>query len=178
MRCWAAVVSGETYATERLYAFGTLTLPALPDSVAPGECVALVVADESGPRLFGLGRFRVPRPDGRPEIAYTHRIFDAPVPVELDLPAGLSGLTTAEYERLAALIGADRRTDADKSEWFVSVTLPIEAVSPAEAVREFWTHIDKLGPRELPAYVWPQHDERAMQSYLQGSEAPQDPEDD
>jgi hypothetical protein len=62
--------------------------------------------------------------------------------------------------------------------WLVSVTLPIEAESPAEAVRQFWSHVLELGPAELPAYVWPPRDELAMQVYVLGREANQDPEED
>jgi hypothetical protein len=50
----------------------------------------------------------------------------------------------------------------------VSVHLPIEASSPAEAVREFWTYVMRLGPRELPAYVHPAGDELAMREYVDG----------
>ena len=48
----------------------------------------------------------------------------------------------------------------------------------AEAVREFWTYMDKLGPRELPAYVWPLGDELAMQAFVLGAVTNLDPEED
>ena len=48
---------------------------------------------------------------------------------------------------------------------------------PAEAVREFWTYVDKLGPRELPAFVWPRGDELAMQAFVLGAETNLDPEE-
>jgi hypothetical protein len=35
-----------------------------------------------------------------------------------------------------------------------------------------------LGPAELPAYVWPSGDELAMQAFVLGAEANQDPEED
>ncbi|GAB3869352.1 hypothetical protein [Dactylosporangium cerinum] len=59
----------------------------------------------------------------------------------------------------------------------MSVDLPIEAASPGEAVREFWAYVRDLGPAELPAYVWPVGDELAMQAFVLGAEANQDPEE-
>jgi hypothetical protein len=208
MRCWAAIVSEEMFAGERLYAFDSLVLPeasqkgtrapgdgdscdVAPDSVAgdsvapggvsPGDVVALLVGGE--PRLlFGLGRIRE-RLAAKEElaIAYTDRLFDDPLPVG-DLPLGpvergLTELDPSLYARLAARVSAQRRGDADRSQWLVSVTLPIEAASRAEAVREFWTYLAKLGPRELPAFVWPQGDELAMQAFVQGEETNLDPEE-
>ncbi|GIH11285.1 hypothetical protein Rhe02_93520 [Rhizocola hellebori] len=60
----------------------------------------------------------------------------------------------------------------------VSVALPIEAGSPAEAVAEFWRYVTELGPAELPAFVSPAEDELAMQAYVADEPAPQDPEED
>jgi hypothetical protein len=61
--------------------------------------------------------------------------------------------------------------------WLVSVALPIEAATPAAAVRQFWSHVLELGPGELPTYVWPYGDELAMQAFVLGEEANQDPEE-
>jgi hypothetical protein len=99
-----------------------------------------------------------------------------------DLPLGpveqgLTELDPSLYARLAGRVSAQRRGDADISQWLVSVALPIEAASRAEAVREFWTYLAKLGPRELPAFVWPQGDELAMQAFVLGEEANLDPEE-
>ncbi len=63
-------------------------------------------------------------------------------------------------------------------EWFVSVTLPIEAANRADAVREFWSYVGRLGPEELPAYVWPRGDELSMQAYLLDRQTNLDPEED
>jgi hypothetical protein len=68
--------------------------------------------------------------------------------------------------------------DADKADWLVSVALPIEAASPAEAVRAFWSYVDELGPRELPAFVSPARDELAMRAFVLGEPANLDPEED
>jgi hypothetical protein len=62
--------------------------------------------------------------------------------------------------------------------WLVSVTLPIEADSPAEAVDEFWHYVTTLGPAELPAFVSPLRDELAMQAFVKGEPANLDPEED
>jgi hypothetical protein len=152
-----------------------------PDGVSPGDVVALVVTGDP-PLLFGLGRIRE-RHAAKEElaIAYMDRLFDDPLPVG-DLPLGLvvQGLTELDpslYARLAGRVSAQRRGDADRSQWLVSVTLPIEAESRAEAVREFWTYLAKLGPRELPAFVWPQGNELAMQAFVLGEETNLDPEE-
>jgi hypothetical protein len=181
-RRWVAAVPPERFATERLYAFDVLVLttgaPAGPaGGPAPGDPVALVATTEPAV-LFGLGRVRGGPAGAAVTIAYTHRLFDEPLPVSRAVVPGLTEVPPAEYDALVAAVGADRRTDADRSEWFVSVALPIEASSRAEAVREFWTYVDRLGPRELPAFVWPRGDELAMQAFVLGAEANQDPEED
>ena len=178
MRCWAGVVDEDAYARERLYARDAVELsPGGTEEPAPGDAVLLVAALGDTPVLFGLGRVRLAYA-AAVSVAYTHRLFDEPLPVDLALPVGLHPVPAADYERVAAGVSAARRTDADRSEWFVSVALPIEAASRAEAVREFWTYVDKLGPRELPAFVWPRGDELAMQAYVLGAETSLDPEDD
>jgi|SRR6476660_3980378 len=62
--------------------------------------------------------------------------------------------------------------------WLVSVDLPIEAATPADAVHQFWSYVRQLGPSELPAYVRPSDDELAMRAYVLGVEVNQDPEED
>jgi hypothetical protein len=62
--------------------------------------------------------------------------------------------------------------------WLVSLALPIEAGSAAEAVRQFWAYVQDLGPAELPAFVSPADDELAMRVFVHGEEANQDPEED
>lgn len=61
--------------------------------------------------------------------------------------------------------------------WLVSVDLPVEAATPAEAVAEFWSYVRALGPDELPAFVAPADDELAMQAYVAGEPHDLDPED-
>jgi hypothetical protein len=60
----------------------------------------------------------------------------------------------------------------------VNLYLPIEAATPVEAVRAFWTYVQQLGPRELLAFVAPTDDELAMQAYVLGEAANLDPEED
>lgn len=60
----------------------------------------------------------------------------------------------------------------------MSVDLPIEAATPAEAVREFWSYVRELGPDGLPAFVSPTGDELAMRVYLGDQPHDLDPEDD
>lgn len=62
--------------------------------------------------------------------------------------------------------------------WLVSVDLPIEAGTPADAVAEFWRYLRQLGPDELPTFVAPLGDEYAMQAYVGGELHDLDPEED
>lgn len=59
----------------------------------------------------------------------------------------------------------------------MSVALPIEAASPAEAVAQFWAYVRELGPDELPVFVAPTGNELAMQVYLGDQPHDLDPED-
>ncbi|MGH3660465.1 MAG: hypothetical protein ACRDT1_09565 [Micromonosporaceae bacterium] len=59
----------------------------------------------------------------------------------------------------------------------MGVELPIDAATPAEAVRQFWWHVKQLGPDQLPAYVSPADDELAMRAYVLGEEVNLDPEE-
>lgn len=67
---------------------------------------------------------------------------------------------------------------ADQQDWLVSVCLPIEAGTPAEAVRAFWGYVGQLGAAQLPTFVSPSGDELAMQAYLLGEPTDLDPEQD
>lgn len=169
MGYWALVLTAEEYANERLFANVSVPVTgvALDDQVimvAPGAAHDAV--------CFGLGRVR-----GAGAVTYTHRIFDEPLAFRA-MPPGLHRLDADEYAAVADRIGAQHRVDADKRTWLVSVDLPIEAATPAEAVREFWTYVLRLGPSELPAYVSPSGDELAMTAYVLSEPANQDPEED
>ena len=156
----SVVLSADRYAQERLYAED---LVAAPD-VAPGDDVLLVAATEP-PVVFGVGRFARPG-----FVKYTERNFDEPVPADSGLLDGGeidAGVFAAFAGRLRP--GRDRV-------WLVSLDLPIEAPTSAEAVRRFWSYVRELGPVELPTYVAPAEDELAMQAFVLGEEADQDPE--
>lgn len=62
--------------------------------------------------------------------------------------------------------------------WLVSVDLPIEAESPADAVAQFWAYVAELGPAQLPTFVSPSGNELAMQAYVLDEPVNLDPEED
>jgi hypothetical protein len=173
MAQWAVIIPAERWATERLFQHETLSVPGL--SAAPadggrpaaGDDVVLVTGDEQ--QAVALGRFTA---EG--EIAYTGRA-DEPVPVDdLKLTEQVTAVDAETFAGLAARLGETR----ERRPWLVSVAMPIEADSPADAVRQFWSYVAELGPAELPAFVWPSGDELAMQAFVLGVEANQDPEED
>jgi len=166
-RHWVAVVPADRFEAERAYAHDAFRLDRPPPTT--GDRVALVAATDP-PVLFGLGLVV------DDEVRYTHRFFDEPPARGAAYGPGLTELSAGEFDGLVEGVGP--RVDADRSEWFVTVALPVEAASRAEAVREFWTYVEKLGPTELPAYVWPRGDELAMQAYLLGERVNLDPEED
>ena len=162
MGYWAVAVPAQRYAQERLV--GNVSLAVAPGP-APGDRVALL-AEVDPPVVFGLGT--VGR-DGR--VHYTRRLFDTPLPADALQPGPL---TADDFAALAAEAGP---ADPVRT-WFVGVDLPIEAETPAEAVRRYWSYLHDLGPTELPAFVAPVDDELAMQAYVMGHEAALDPEED
>ena len=205
LAAWAVVVPAGRYEAERLFHHDTLELTGLDDATSPaaGEAVptaarpapgdpVLVLAPAEQPAeqrlVVALGRV-VPAtaeehdPDdpasgeaGAPlVVTYTRRAFDEPVPAEGLAPDGpVTPVDPAVYRRLADRLGPS----PDSGTWLVSLDLPIEAPSPAEAVRLFWSYVMELGPRELPAFVSPAGNELAMQAFVLGTEANQDPEED
>ncbi len=174
MAQWAVIIPADRWTTERLFHHETLAVagpPAAPAEAgrpAAGDDVVLVAGDES--QAVGLGRFT-----SGGEVAYTRRSFDEPVPVgDLKLTEQVTPLDRETFASLAARLGETRA----RRPWLVSVAMPIEADSPADAVRQFWSYVAELGPAELPAFVWPSGDELAMQAFVLGAEANQDPEED
>lgn len=164
---WAVVIPEERYSSERLFRHDTLELPGLRGP-AVGDGVLLVV----GGQVVAVGRVRAEEPV---VVEYTRRLFDDPQPADhLALDGALTKLDPAAYRAVVDRIGPRQGI----STWLVSVDLPIEADSPAEAVRQFWTYVMELGPSELPAFVWPSGHELAMQAYVLGMEANLDPEED
>lgn len=186
---WAVLLPTERYEAERLVHHDSLTLTGLTDAARPGPGDRVAVLVDAPPRLVALGRVAAPTrrhredPDDpqspvEPEtlvVTYTRRAFDEPVPADLlTLDGPVTALDPAAFRALADQLGPPpaRRT------WLVSLDLPIEAGTPAEAVRLFWSYVQELGPRELPAFVAPSGDELAMQAFVLGAEANQDPEED
>lgn len=190
MNTWAVTISGERYEAERLVHHDTLELTGLDEAVRPrtGD-QALVVVDGKPPLAVALGRIGAATAgeDHDPDdpqsddarlplvVTYTRRAFDRPVPVDgLVLTGPVTPLDPVVHQEVAARLGPP----SDRVSWLVSVDLPIEAPSAAEAVRLFWSYVFELGPRELPAFVSPSGDELAMRAFVSGEEANQDPEED
>ncbi|WP_430499847.1 hypothetical protein ACQRWP_31560 [Micromonospora trifolii] len=186
---WAVLLPAERYEAERLVHHDTLELTGLTDVSRPGPGDQVAVLVDAPPRLVALGRVTAPGrrhredPDdpqspvepGTLVVAYTRRAFDEPVPADLlTLDGPVTAVEPAAFRALADQLGPPpaRRT------WLVSLDLPIEAGTPAEAVRLFWSYVQELGPRELPAFVSPAGDELAMQAFVLGEQANQDPEED
>ncbi|MEV6923516.1 hypothetical protein AB0M46_03225 [Dactylosporangium sp. NPDC051485] len=185
MAKWVVVVSREQYEAERMYGAGGISVPGT--GLAAGDEALLVTSpsdeparDETAPGgeagqepavVFGLARA-----DADGKLHYTVNLLDAPLPAGgLAGPVGARRVDEAAY---LAVAGKVERPATGKRTWLVSVDLPIEAASPGEAVRAFWSFVRELGPAELPAFVWPAGDELAMQAYVLGAEANQDPEED
>lgn len=177
MAQWAVIIPADQWATERLFHNEVVTVAGAAAPVAPDD-EALLVADGQVVALT-----RAAKTDGDDLVlAYVRRSFDSPLPAaELTAPApaaaGVVPVAPELFRRLAAAL-AGRPGPGARPSWLVSVALPIEAETPADAVRQFWSHVLELGPAELPAYVWPSGDELAMQSFVLGERANQDPEED
>ncbi|EEP73132.1 hypothetical protein MCAG_03459 [Micromonospora sp. ATCC 39149] len=192
---WAVLLPPGRYDAERLVHHDTLELTGLdtpagatdPTGPRPGDPV--VVLTEGPLRLVAVGRVARPTAERREDpddpqsdpvsgafvVAYTRRAFDEPVPAEgLALDGPVTALSADAYRALLGLLGPPPA----RRSWLVSLDLPIEAATPAEAVRLFWSYVRDLGPRELPTFVSPSHDELAMQAFVLGAESNQDPEED
>ena len=192
MAYWLVVVPAEQHDAERLYYHDELEWSGeRDDQLNEGDEVVLAAGDPLV--AFGLGRVTrrgadaagdgaASKPGDHPAgvtIRYTHRMLDDPLPL-----TGVSGavgrpvpLDDRAYKEIAEQASDQHAVTAPRRTWLVSVDLPIEATSPAEAVRQFWSYVRQLGPRELPAFVWPSHDELAMQAYVLGQETNLDPEE-
>jgi hypothetical protein len=181
MAQWAVIIPADRWATERLFHHETLTLAGVPGvQPAAGDRV-LLVAEDGAPQVVGLGVVdEGPARRGAhgvPEVAvsYTRRAFDEPVPAgDLKLTEPVAEVDEDVFQRFAERLG----NGPDRQTWLVSLDLPIEAASPAEAVRQFWSYVHELGPAELPTFVSPSGDELAMQAFVLGEPANQDPEED
>jgi hypothetical protein len=174
MAKWVVVVSGEQYEGERLYGGQALTVEG--GRFAVGDEALLVAAVEPAV-VFGLARA-----EGAQRLRYTVNLLDSPQDAEgvIESAWGVGARVLDEQAYLAAArraAGEQQPGPEVRRTWLVSVDMPIEASSPGEAVRAFWSYVRELGPAELPAFVWPAGDELAMQAYVLGAEANQDPEE-
>ncbi|RKN40979.1 hypothetical protein [Micromonospora endolithica] len=185
---WAVLLPSGRYEAERLVHHDTLELTGLDGAARPRRGDEVAVLADAPPRLVALGRVvtgggqhredpddpQTDRFGGTLVVAYTRRVFDEPVPADaLALDGPVTALDPAAFRALADQVGPP----AHRRSWLVSLDLPIEADSPAEAVRLFWAYVQELGPRELPAFVSPSGDELAMQAFVLGAQANQDPEE-
>jgi hypothetical protein len=181
MAQWAVIIPADRWATERLFHHDTLTVAGVSGVLPAAGDDVLLVAGEETPQVVALGTV-----DGAPArrgahgvpelvVAYRRRFFDQPVPAEgLKLAEPVAEVEEAVFRQFQT-----RLTDSgDRQTWLVSLDLPIEAATPAEAVRQFWSYALELGPQELPTFVSPSGDELAMQAFVLGEEANQDPEED
>jgi hypothetical protein len=183
MRAWSVLVSADRFAAERLYHHDVLHIDGLGGAspLRDGDQVALI-ADVTPPVVFAVARVEVvangsaeadDSGGGALALAYTQRFFDEPRPAADLMPTDgpVREIRPAAVTALGVIAEAPRT-------WLVSLDLPIEARSAAEAVRQFWTYVRELGPTELPVYLSPSGDELAMQAFVLGAEANQDPEED
>jgi hypothetical protein len=185
MAHWAVIIERGRWATERLFRHDTVAVPGTGSVPGAGAGPApstgddvLVVAGGEQPAVVALGQVcRNDAANGAPElvVAYLRRAFDDPAPADgLQLDEPVSPVPPDVFRRFRDRLGGAgaRRT------WLVSLDLPIEAETPAEAVRQFWSYVLELGPGELPTFVAPSGDELAMQAFVLGAEANLDPEED
>jgi hypothetical protein len=176
MAVWAVTIPADQWATERLFHNESVTLKSAAGAAGPDEEVLLVADDQ----IVALARTVKTDADDL-VLAYLRRSFDDPVPVGGFAPAADGTATEVDpetFRRLVAALSGGPARPGPRPSYLVSVALPIEAANPAAAVREFWSHVRELGPVELPTYVWPYGDELAMQAFVLGAEANQDPEED
>ncbi len=181
MALWAVTIPADRWATERLFHHDTLTVAGMAGVQPAAGDEVLLVTSEQVPQVVALGVVdEVPARRGAhgvPELSvtYTRRSFDEPVPADgLKLLEPVVAVDEELFRRLATRVGAG----PDRQNWLVSLDLPIEAATPAEAVRQFWSYVLELGPAELPTFVSPSGDELAMQAFVLGEQANQDPEED
>jgi hypothetical protein len=174
MAKWAVVLPADLYESQRLYDSDTVPLPPTVkvDAAFTAGDEALLIAAAADPIVFGLARA-----DASGALRYTVNLVDAPLPAGA-LPAAEGAYRLDESTFGAVAREATPAVRPDKQTWLVSLDMPIEAATPAEAVRIFWNYVRELGPAELPAFVWPIGDELAMQAFVLGTEANQDPEED
>ncbi|GAB3221598.1 hypothetical protein GCM10027447_07420 [Glycomyces halotolerans] len=162
MRYWLLVLNEADFTEQQAYEVDSVEPAAgLPAGARDGDEAALAGPDG----VYALGEVR----DGA--VAYRRRLekFHGMV----DAAEGWTELEPHAWEALVrALPDPERRSD-----WLVSLSIPVEAADRAEAVRHFWSYVRSLGPTELPTFVAPYGREIEGTAFLLGVEHEQDPEE-
>ncbi|WP_100446461.1 hypothetical protein [Glycomyces xiaoerkulensis] len=161
MRYWLLVLNEDEYTEQQAYEADSVEPPPLPAGSADGDEVALAGPDG----IFAFGAV-----DGG-KVAYRRRL-ERPCRVD-DADDGWKRLEPEAWEALVRALPAPER----RSDWLVSLSIPVEAADRAEAVRRFWSYTRSLGPTELPTFVAPYGREIEGTAFLLGTEHEQDPEE-
>lgn len=168
MRYWLLLLNEDDFTEQQAYEVDSVKpVAGVPAEAGEGDEVAL-----AGPGgVFALGAV-----EGE-AVAYRRRLEEPS-----EAAAAVAGVTDAEdwrslgpqeWEELLGLLPtAERRSD-----WLVTLALPVEAVDRAEAVRLFWSYVRSLGPTELPTFVARYGHEIDGTAFLLGAEHEQDPEE-
>lgn len=172
MRYWLLALNEDEYTEQQAYEVEAVEPAAGPGGAADGDEVAL-----AGPEgVFALGEVK------GAAIVYRRRLEEPAETVETEQVYGSAEAEAAEgwtelnpevWEDLVRALPTPER----RSDWLVTLSMPIEAVDKAEAVRQFWSYIRSLGPKELPTFVSPYGRELEGTSFLLGVEHEQDPEE-
>ena len=165
MSFWLLGLSSEEFTDQQAFAYDSV---ALPGGVAapPQDGDVVAVAGPAG--VFAVA-------DVKGGVAVYRSRADEVVSGEVE-----SGLRQISGERMASFTEpfADASGETgNRQDWLVTLSLPVEAASKAEAVRQFWSYVRSLGPAELPTFVAPYGKELDGQAYLLGVEHEQDPEE-
>ena len=175
MRYWLLALNEDEFTEQQAYEVEAVEpARALPEAAADGDEVAL-----AGPGgVYALGEvagravaYRR-RLKGPVATAVTLRVYGTAGDAESETGTWHELMPDAWADLVRALPAPERRRD-----WLVTLSMPIEAVDKAEAVRQFWTYIRSLGPKELPTFVSPYGRELEGTSFLLGVEHEQDPEE-
>lgn len=164
MRYWLLVLDEDGFTEQQAYEVDSVESAAGPPAeAADGDEVAL-----AGPGgVFALGELSGDSVTYRRRLEKFHETAEAQ-------EEGWRALDPESWEALVRTLPQPER----RSDWLVSLTIPVEAADRAEAVRQFWSYIRTLGPSELPTFVAPYGSELEGVSFLLGTEHEQDPEED
>jgi len=172
MRYWLLALDDDEYTEQLAYEVDAVEPTAsLPENASGGDEVAL-----AGPEgVFALGEV-----DGS-TVVYRRRLVEPSKTAETVQIYGTEGVAPKAWTELYPDSWEDLvrtlPTPERRSDWLVTLSMPIEAVDKAEAVRQFWSYIRSLGPKELPTFVAPYGKELEGTSFLLGVDHEQDPEE-